>query len=100
MLISVPQLGLLPKQLVDLSLHGLGSSSTECSTNVSLPALKVRHKSAIKSSNSETRVNVGVCVCVNRVLAALAVPALAMLMGYKLIVDSENHINNCDNKAR
>ncbi len=41
----------------------------------------------------------GVCVCVNRVLAALAAPALAMLMGYKLIVDSENHINNCDNKA-
>ncbi len=40
------------------------SSPTECSSNVSSPALKDRHKSAIKASNSETMVNVCVCVCV------------------------------------
>ncbi len=34
------------------------SSCTECSSNVSSPALKGRHKSAIKASNSETMVNV------------------------------------------
>ncbi len=42
------------------------SSSTECSSNVSSPALKSRHTSAIKASKSETMVNVCmyVCVCV------------------------------------
>ncbi len=42
------------------------SSCTECSSNVSSPALKGRHKSAIKTSNSVTIVNVCVCmyVCV------------------------------------
>ncbi len=34
------------------------SSCTECSSNVSSPALKGRHKSTIKASNSETMVNV------------------------------------------
>ncbi len=34
------------------------SSYTECSSNMSSPALKGRHKSAIKASNSETMVNV------------------------------------------
>jgi len=34
------------------------SSCTECSSNVSSPALKCRHKSAIKASTSETMVNV------------------------------------------
>ncbi len=34
------------------------SSSTKCSSNVPSPALKGRHKSAIKASNSETMVNV------------------------------------------
>ncbi len=34
------------------------SSCTECSSNVSSSALKVRHKSTIKASNSETMVNV------------------------------------------
>ncbi len=34
------------------------SSCTECSSNVSSPALKCRHKSAIKAINSETMVNV------------------------------------------
>ncbi len=87
-----PQLGLFPKQLVDPSLHGL---QLECSSNVSSPALKGRHKSAIKASNSETIVN----VCVNRVLAVLAGPALAMLTGYKLIADSGNQNKTCDNKA-
>ncbi len=39
------------------------SSCIECSSNVSSPALKGRHKSAIKASNSETMVNVCMCVC-------------------------------------
>ncbi len=34
------------------------SSCTECSSNMSSPELKGRHKSAIKASNSETMVNV------------------------------------------
>ncbi len=34
-------------------------------------------------------------LCVNRVLAVLAAPALAMLMGYKLIADSGNQ-KTCD----
>ncbi len=54
------------------------SSCTEWSSNASSPALKGRHKSAIKASNSETMV-----MCVNRALAVLA-----SLTGYKLIVDS------------
>ncbi len=33
------------------------SNCTECSSNVSSPSLKGRHKSAIKESNSETMVN-------------------------------------------
>ncbi len=32
----------------------------------------------------------------NRVLAALAAPALAMLTSYKLIADSENQNKTCD----
>ncbi len=40
-----------------------------------------------------------VCVCVNRVLAVLAAPAMAMLMGYKLIADSGNQNKTCHNKA-
>ncbi len=70
------------------------SSCTECSSNVSSPALKGRHKSAIKASNSETMVNV--CMCVKRVLAVLAAPALALLTGYKLIADSGNQNKTCD----
>ncbi len=60
------------------------SSCTECSSNVSSPALRGKHKSTIKASNNETMVNVCmcVCVCVNRVLAVLAAPALALLTGY------------------
>ncbi len=54
-----PQLGLLPCSLICLS---TASSCTECSSNVFSPALKCRHKSAIKASNSETMVNVCVCV--------------------------------------
>ncbi len=40
-----------------------------------------------------------VCVCVNRVLAVLAAPALALLTGYKLIADSGNKSKTCDNQA-
>ncbi len=68
------------------------SSCTECSSNVSSPALKGRHKSAIKANNSETMVNICLCVCVfvcvNKVLAVLAAPGLALLTGHKLIADS------------
>ncbi len=72
-----------------LSVSSAGPACTECSSNMSSPALKGRHKSTIKASNSETMVNVCVCVCVcvNRVLPVLAAPALAMLTGYKLIAD-------------
>ncbi len=38
--------------------HSTASSCIECSSNASLPALKGRHKSAIKASNSETMVDV------------------------------------------
>ncbi len=55
-----PQLGLLPKQLVDPSLHGLRSICTERSSNASSPALKGRHRSTIKASSSEKMV-----MCVN-----------------------------------
>ncbi len=40
-----------------------------------------------------------VCVCVKRVLAVLAAPALAFLMGYMLIADSGNKNKTCDNKV-
>ncbi len=78
-------------------IHSLDSSCTECSLNASSPALKGRHKSAIKASNSETMV-----ICVNKVLAvlaSLAAAALAVLTGYKLIVDSGNQNKTSDNKA-
>ncbi len=39
-----------------------------------------------------------VCVCVKKVLAVLAAPALALLTGYKLIADSGNQNKTCDNK--
>ncbi len=74
------------------------SSCTECSSNVSSPALKGRHKSATKASNSETMVNVCMCVCVKRVLAVLTAPALALLTGYKLIADFGNQNKACYNK--
>ncbi len=38
-------------------------------------------------------------MCVNRVLAVLAAAALAMQTGYKLIADSENQHNTCNNKV-
>ncbi len=38
-------------------------------------------------------------MCANRVLAVLAAAALAMLTGYKVIVDSGNQNKTCDNKA-
>ncbi len=38
-------------------------------------------------------------MCVNRVLAVLATAALAVLTGYKLIVDSGNQNKTSDNKA-
>ncbi len=40
-----------------------------------------------------------VCVCVNRVLAVLVAPALAMLTEYNLIADSGNRNKTCNNKA-
>ncbi len=72
------------------------SSCTECSSNASSPALKGRHKSAIKASNSKTML-----MCVNTVLAVLAslvAAALAVLTGYKLIADSGNQ-NKTSDKA-
>ncbi len=54
------------------------SSCTECSSNVSTPAHKGRHKSAIKASNSETMLNVCmlvcvcVCVCVKRGISCVS----------------------------
>ncbi len=44
-------------------------------------------------------VNVCLCMCVNRVLAVLAAPTLAMLMGYKLIADSGDQNKTCNDKA-
>ncbi len=72
---------------------GLVSVSPGCSS----PALKGRHKSTIKASNSETMV-----MCVNRVLAVLASVAtavIAVLTVYKLIADSGNQNKTSDNKV-
>ncbi len=38
-------------------------------------------------------------ICVNRVLAVLAAPSLAMLMGYELIAYSGDQNKTCDDKA-
>ncbi len=73
------------------------SSCTECSSSTASLALKGRHKSAIKASNSETML-----MCVNivlAVLARLAAAALAVRMAYKLIADSGNQNKTSDNKV-
>ncbi len=41
----------------------------------------------------------GLQLQLDRVLAVLAAPALALLTGYKLIADSGNQNKTCDNKA-